>query len=607
MSPDAYRAVAWTPAKKRYDVVLGASMLAYVVVHAGASLARHPNLPAETLIMRTSGSLAFVMMTAALLAGPLSRLSPRFLPVLRNRRHLGVATFLAALVHGGVAFFQFHFLGVLNPAASLLLDGGALGAGSDGIPFQILGAFALLVLFLMAATSHDFWLASLTPRAWKALHMLAYPAYAALLGHVALGALQQEARDYAWVMVAAVAAAVFAAHAASAWTGRTGDRARAGPDGQGFVRAARTADLRQGRGRVVDLGASRVAVFLHESSIVCVSNVCSHQMGPLGEGKIVDGYVTCPWHGFQFDPATGRAPAPFDDCIETHDTAVRDGWVWIRTCPNAAGAVARSARIETGVDHREAPSPRHTSGSTALGPRIETGIDRQKARGRSARPLAATALVAAVAVGVAGGLGHRALEGGFFEFGVVRSATGMLVADPYPALLVPRGPVWSRYLLAGQGKHGADDLVADHVGSWATISGSLVYRDGHAMVEVRTVAPVAAPPASPQAVAEDLGRHVAEGEIVGAKCYMGVMNPSHGVVHRACAALCIRGGIPPLLRVEHADGTSQGLVLADADGRPLNGRLGGRAGTLVRVVGRLVRVDATLYLYADPADITQIG
>lgn len=601
MSPHAYRAVAWTPEKKRYDMVLGGSMLAYVAVHVGASLARHPGLAAETLVMRTSGSLAFVMMTAALLAGPLSRLSPRFLPVLRNRRHLGVATFLAALVHGGVALFQFHFLGVLNPAASLLLDG---GAQSDGFPFQVLGAFALLVLFLMAATSHDFWLANLTPRAWKALHMLAYPAYAALLGHVALGALQQEARDYAWTMTAAAAAAVFVAHAASAWAGRRGDRARAGPDGQGFVRAVRIADLRQGRGRVVDLGASRVAVFLHESSIVCVSNACSHQMGPLGEGEIVDGYVTCPWHGFQFDPATGRAPAPFEDCIETHDTAVRDGWVWIRACPNAIGAAARSARIETGVDRREAPSPRRTPAPTALGPRM----DRRKARGRrSAPPLAAAALVAAVAAGVAGGLGHRALSGGFFEFGVVRSATGMLVADPYPALLVPRGPVWSRYLLVGQGKHGADGLVAAHIGSWATISGALAYRDGHAMVEVRTIVPVAAPPASPQTVAEDLGRYVVEGEIVGAKCHMGVMNPSHGIVHRACAALCIRGGIPPLLRVERADGQSQGLVLADAEGRPLNGRLAARAATLVRVVGRLVRVDAQLYLYADPADITHIG
>lgn len=583
MSPRAYRAVAWTPAKRRYDLVLGGSMAAYVLVHAGASLARHPNLPAETLVMRTSGSLAFVMMTAALLAGPLSRLSPRFLPVLRNRRHLGVATFLAALVHGGTAFFQFHFLGVLNPVASLLLDGGAQSAGGTEIPFQLLGAFALLVLFLMAATSHDFWLANLTPRAWKALHMLAYPAYAALVGHVALGALQQEARDYAWIATLAAAAAVFSAHAASAWAGRGRDRARPATDGRGFARAVRTADLRQGRGHVVDLGASRVAVFLHGASVVCVSNACSHQMGPLGEGEIVDGYVTCPWHGFQFDPATGRAPAPFEDCVETHDTAARDGWVWVRIRPNAAGAAARSCRIEPAGERGKAPWR------------------------QPGRPLAAAALVVAVAAALAGGLGHRALASGFFEFGVVRSATGMLVADPYPALLVPRGPVWSRYLLVGQGKHGADDLVADHVGSWATISGPLAYRDGHAMVEVRDVAPVAAPPAPPRTIAEDLGRHVAEGEVVGSKCYMGVMSPGRGVVHRACAALCVRGGIPPLLRVERADGQSEAFVLADADGRPLDATLAGRAGTLVRVVGRLVRLDAMLYLYADPADIDQIG
>lgn len=606
MSSHAYRAVTWTPAKKRYDLVLGASMLTYVLAYASASLARHPNLTAETLVLRTSGSLAFVMMTAALLAGPLSRLSPHFLPVMRNRRHLGVATFLAALVHGGVAFFQFHFLGVLNPAASLLLDGGARGAGDVGIPFQLLGVFVLLVLFLMAATSHDFWLANLSPGAWKALHMLAYPAYAALLGHVVLGALQQEARGHEWAMTAAAGAAVFAAHAASAWAGRRRSRAGPGLDSHGFVRAVRVADLRQGRGHVVDLGASRVAVFLHGYSIVCVSNACSHQMGPLGEGEIVDGYVTCPWHGFQFDPATGRAPAPFEDCIETHDTAARDGWAWVRARPNAVGAPARNARMETAARRPEARSQPQLSGARAARKGTSSG-GRAWPWQTPARPLAAAALVVSVAIALAGSLGRRPVAGGFFEFGVVRSATGLLVADPYPALLVPRGPVWSRHLLVGQGKHGAGALVAGHVGSWATVSGSLAYRDGRAMVEVRTVAPVAAPPVSPQAVAEDLGRYAAEGEIVGAKCYMGVMSPSSGIVHRACAALCIRGGIPPLLRVERADGQSEGLVLADAEGRPLNARLGHRAGTLVRVIGRLIRLDATLYLYADPSDINEIG
>ena len=52
---------------------------------------------------------------------------------------------------------------------------------SSGVPFQPFGFFALIILFLMAATSHDFWLANLSAPVWKSLHMLVYVAYALLV------------------------------------------------------------------------------------------------------------------------------------------------------------------------------------------------------------------------------------------------------------------------------------------------------------------------------------------------------------------------------------------------------------------------------------------
>ena len=61
-----------------------------------------------------------------------------------------------------------------------------------GFPFKTLGLAALLILFLMAATSHDFWLAFLTPPAWKALHMALYVAYGLVVIHVSLGIMQGE-------------------------------------------------------------------------------------------------------------------------------------------------------------------------------------------------------------------------------------------------------------------------------------------------------------------------------------------------------------------------------------------------------------------------------
>src|SRR5260370_25568737 len=59
-----------------------------------------------------------------------------------------------------------------------------------GFPFKALGLVALLILFLMAATSHDYWLVFLTPPGWKGLHMALYVAYGLLVIPVALAVMQ---------------------------------------------------------------------------------------------------------------------------------------------------------------------------------------------------------------------------------------------------------------------------------------------------------------------------------------------------------------------------------------------------------------------------------
>jgi len=56
------------------------------------------------------------------------------------------------------------------------------------------------------------------------------------------------------------------------------------------------------------------------------------------------------------------------------------------------------------------------------------------------------------------------------------------------------------------------------------------------------------------------------GEIVDSKCYLGVMNPGQGKVHRDCAARCLSGGIPPIFIT--TDGHEQ-FLLVGLDGRAL--------------------------------------
>jgi nitrite reductase/ring-hydroxylating ferredoxin subunit len=79
-------------------------------------------------------------------------------------------------------------------------------------------------------------------------------------------------------------------------------------------------DIENDRAITVQVGNNeRVAVFrFDEFRLSAVSNVCQHQNGPLGEGRVIDGCITCPWHGYQYRPEDGCSPPPFTEKIETY-------------------------------------------------------------------------------------------------------------------------------------------------------------------------------------------------------------------------------------------------------------------------------------------------
>src|SRR5215475_1115586 len=187
----AYVSVQWNRQKKFYDAVLVSCVGAYLVLFAIVTKTVFPLVTDEILLMRAFGTAAFLLLHVILCIGPLCRLNPRFLPVLYNRRHAGVTCFLLGLIHAGLVVLTYHAGGDTNPILSIF-KGSPLTASVSGVPFQPFGFFALLILFLMAATSHDFWLANLTAPVWKSLHMLVYVAYALLVLHVTFGVLQGE-------------------------------------------------------------------------------------------------------------------------------------------------------------------------------------------------------------------------------------------------------------------------------------------------------------------------------------------------------------------------------------------------------------------------------
>ncbi|MGC4054199.1 MAG: ferric reductase-like transmembrane domain-containing protein [Paludibaculum sp.] len=331
-----YAAVGWNRQKRIYDTVLGCTAAGYLLAFAGLGAILNPTATIETLLIRGLGTLALLMLHVILCIGPLCRLDPRFLPLLYNRRHLGVSMFLAALAHGIFSLVQFHALGDVSPLVSVFASNTRYASLAQ-FPFQALGAGALLILFLMAATSHDFWLKNLSAPVWKRLHMAVYLAYALLIGHVALGALQSETSPLLAGVLAVGILLVTGLHLAAGWKERRLDAARSAARADGFVDVCEVLAIPVNRARIVSLSGERVAVFRYDDCVSAVSNVCQHQNGPLGEGRVIDGCITCPWHGYQYLPDTGASPPPFTEKVPVFRTQVIGDRVLVHPQPLPPG------------------------------------------------------------------------------------------------------------------------------------------------------------------------------------------------------------------------------------------------------------------------------
>lgn len=325
-----YRPVLWNKHKKTYDKWIAIGVLIYLFSFIGISSFFNPEMTAETMIIRAFGTLAIGLLHIILSIGPLARINPRFLPLLYNRRHLGVSMFLAALVHGGFSIFQFHALGNVNPFYALFtsnMDYGSL----VNFPFQVLGFFALIILFLMAATSHDFWLKNLSPQLWKRLHMMVYIAYALVLLHVFLGALQQQPSFWSIGLLGMGFIGIASLHLISGAKEVKIDRTKGVLLDGDWQYVCTIDDIPEDRAKIFTLQKERIAIFKYENKLSAIANVCKHQGGPLGEGKIVDGCITCPWHGYQYLPHNGQSPPPFTEKVATYQLKLEADKIYVHS------------------------------------------------------------------------------------------------------------------------------------------------------------------------------------------------------------------------------------------------------------------------------------
>ena len=234
--------------------------------------------------------------------------------------------------------------------------------------------------------------------------------------------------------------------------------------------------------------------------------------------------------------------------------------------------------------------------------------------GQHVRRVTILLLALAIGLGVLLALAQRTIGASVFEWGKVKSFSGILRSQPYPHLLVPRpgandSPVsFSSYYLVNPFKFGLDDATASRLdGQVVTLNGTLIYRGEQTMIEVvaDSLRPVDGPEgklSQPQIDSRvSLGRQTLIGEIVDSKCYLGVMNPGALIPHRACAIRCISGGIPPVLLVRQTDGPAIYLLLVSGEGKAVNKEVIELVAEPVEITGEVERQGGLLILRAGPA------
>jgi thiamine pyrophosphate-dependent acetolactate synthase large subunit-like protein/nitrite reductase/ring-hydroxylating ferredoxin subunit len=89
-------------------------------------------------------------------------------------------------------------------------------------------------------------------------------------------------------------------------------------------------ELLEGRVKTVVCENMTLCMTHYKGQFAALDNKCPHQGGPLGEGSIENGMLRCPWHGWDYDPLTGKAPGGHEDSgVDTFPVDIRDDGVYV--------------------------------------------------------------------------------------------------------------------------------------------------------------------------------------------------------------------------------------------------------------------------------------
>lgn len=98
---------------------------------------------------------------------------------------------------------------------------------------------------------------------------------------------------------------------------------------EGLTLVAKVEEVPPGASRICQVNGKAIALFNVNGQFYAIYNLCPHEGGPLGKGRLKGHIVSCPWHDLAFDVRSGEATDGGGYCVGSYEVLVRDGQVFI--------------------------------------------------------------------------------------------------------------------------------------------------------------------------------------------------------------------------------------------------------------------------------------
>lgn len=225
------------------------------------------------------------------------------------------------------------------------------------------------------------------------------------------------------------------------------------------------------------------------------------------------------------------------------------------------------------------------------------------------------ALLAATG-GMSAALAYHQKPGGkgTWDQGDIREWEGVVTAEPYPMLRFRDSDGVVRTAFLSCMNKCTPELTIDAVREGTVIvRGSPIIRGSYLMIATNDfgdwITPTDTPidPALAFPTAEPLGNVDLNGTILDTKCWFGAMRPGEGKVHKACASLCIRSGLPPALYVKTLRQQQHLLVIVDRFGHALKDDILPYIADPIRLSGDIKRRGDLMFLHTETASFERLG